>query len=98
MPLKVMDVVELRVKVIMEVTGGTVSAREAAARYGVSKTQVYEWLARYREGGASGLVPRSRRPLSSPGQLDAAVEDEIVRWRKARPRWGARKIRAKPSR
>jgi transposase InsO family protein len=40
------------------------------------------------------LVPRSRRPLHSPGQLDAEVEDEIVRWRKARPRWGAKKIRS----
>jgi transposase InsO family protein len=70
------------------------SPREAAARHGVSKSQVYVWLARYREQGADGLVPRSRRPASSPGQLDAAVEDEIVRWRKLRPRWGAKKIAA----
>jgi transposase len=94
MPLKVMDVVELRLQVISEVQSGLMSAREAAARHGVGKTQVYEWLARYREQGAAGLVPRSRRPASSPRQLDAAVEDEIVRWRKLRPRWGAKKIRA----
>ena len=94
MPLKAMDVVELRLRVVGEVESGVVSAREAAARHGISKTQVYEWLARYRERGASGLVPRSRRPLSSPGRLDAAVEGEIVRWRKLRPRWGAKKIRA----
>ena len=65
-----------------------------AERYGVAKTQLYEWLARYREQGAEGLVPRSRRPLRSPAQLDVATEDEIVRWRKDRPRWGAKKIRA----
>jgi transposase len=93
MPLKVMDVVELRLQVIADVRGG-MSPREAAARRGAGKTQVYEWLARHREEGAEGLVPRSRRPLSSPRQLDAAVEDEIVRWRKARPRWGAKKIRS----
>jgi len=93
MPLKVMDVVELRLRVIADVEAG-LSPREAAARHRVGKTQVYEWLARYEGFGAQGLVPRSRRPLSSPRQLDAAIEDEIVRWRKAKPRWGAKKIRA----
>lgn len=94
MPLKVMDVVELRLRVISEVQSGLVSPREAAAVHGVGKTQVYEWLARYRAEGAGGLAPRSRRPHASPAQLDAAVEDAIVAWRKRRPRWGARKIQA----
>jgi transposase InsO family protein len=94
MPLKVMDVVELRLQVISEVQSGLLSPREAAAVHGVGKTQVYEWLARYRAEGAGGLAPRSRRPHTSPAQLDAAVEDAIVAWRKRRPRWGARKIAA----
>lgn len=93
MPLKVMDLVELRLRVIADVQGG-LSPREAAARHGTSKSQVYEWLARHREGGAQGLLPRSRRPLRSPARLEAVIEEEIVRWRKARPRWGAKKIRA----
>ena len=93
MPLKVMDVVELRLQVIADVESG-MSPREAAARHQIGKTQVYEWLARHREEGASGLVPRSRRPLSSPRQVDGAVEDAIVAWRKDRPRWGAKKIRS----
>jgi transposase InsO family protein len=79
--------------VIADVQAG-MSARDAALRHRTSKTQVYEWLARYAAEGAQGLAPRSRRPLVSPRQLDAEVEDEIVRWRKARPRWGAKKIRA----
>jgi len=94
MPLKVMDVVELRLKVIGEVRSGSLSAREAAVRHGVGKTQVYEWLARYERDGAAGLAPRSRRPLHSPRQLDPGVEDQIVAWRKQRPRWGAKKIAA----
>jgi transposase len=93
MALKVMDVVELRLRVIADVRAG-MSPREAAARHGTSRTQVYEWLGRYAREGAGGLAPRSRRPRSSPRQLDAAVEEEIVRWRKARPRWGAKKIRS----
>jgi transposase InsO family protein len=70
------------------------SPRDAAVRHGTSKSQVYEWLARHRVDGVEGLLPRSTRPLTSPRQLDAAVEDEIVRWRKDRPRWGAKKIRS----
>jgi transposase InsO family protein len=93
MPLRVMGVVELRFRVIGDVQSG-MSVREAAARHGTSKTQLYEWLARYARDGAEGLVPRSRRPLRSPAQVDAGVEDEIVRWRKDRPRWGAKKIRS----
>jgi transposase InsO family protein len=93
MPLKVMDVVELRLRVVADVASG-MSAREAAARHGIGKTQVYEWLGRHREAGPDGLVPRSRRPLSSPRQLDAVTEDAIVAWRKDRPRWGAKKIRS----
>src|SRR5690349_13058444 len=94
MPLKVMDLVELRLRVLADVRAG-LSVREAAARHGTSKSQVYEWKARYSADGAEGLVPRSRRPVSSPRQLAPEVEDAIVRWRKERPRWGAKKIRAK---
>jgi transposase InsO family protein len=94
MPLKVMDVVELRLRMVNEVRDRRISPREVAERYGGSKTQLYEWLRRYEQHGVEGLVPRSRRPGHSPRQLDAATEDEIVRWRKKRPRWGAKKIRA----
>jgi transposase InsO family protein len=93
MPLRVMDEVELRLRVIADVQAG-MSPREAAVRHQTSKTQVYEWLSRYRQDGPEGLMPRSRRPLVSPHQVEAAVEDEIVRLRKGRPRWGAKKIRS----
>jgi transposase InsO family protein len=94
MPLKVMDMVELRLQVVAEVRAGLASPREAAARHGIGKTQVYEWLARYEAEGAGGLVPRSRRPLRSPRRLSPQIEDRIVAWRKQRPRWGAKKIAA----
>lgn len=93
MTLKVMDLVELRLRVLRDVESG-VPVRVAAARHGTSKSQVYVWLDRHRADGADGLVPRSRRPLHSPSQLPADLEDEIVRLRKAYPRYGAKKIRA----
>ncbi len=58
------------------------SVREVARSHGVSKTWLYELLARHRAGGLEALAPRSRRPRSSPTRVPAAVEDEIVLLRK----------------
>jgi transposase InsO family protein len=56
--------------------------REVAKAHGVSKTWLYELLARYKQNGEAGLVPRSKRPHSSPHQISPHFEDEIVRVRK----------------
>jgi transposase InsO family protein len=56
--------------------------RKVARDHGVSKTWVYELLARYRAQGEAGLVPRSKRPLHSPTKIADRFEDEIVRIRK----------------
>lgn len=58
------------------------SAREVAAAHGVSKSWVYELLARYRQDGQAGLAPRSRRPHRSPTRVWDRFEEEIVRLRK----------------
>jgi transposase InsO family protein len=58
------------------------SAREVAAAHGVSKSWVYELLARYRADGEAGLVARSRRPRRSPTKVAHRFEDDIVRVRK----------------
>jgi transposase InsO family protein len=96
MPLRVMDVVDQRLRLVLEVESGRLSAREAAAVFGVSRSQAYEWLARYRRAGPAGLVPRSRRPGRSPGETPSEIEDAIVTLHKQRRgRWGAKKIRAR---
>ena len=48
----------------IEVEGRT--AAEVVAAYGVSRSWVYELLARYRAEGDAAFEPRSRRPRSSP--------------------------------
>ena len=40
---------------------------EVAARYGVHRSWVYKLKARYEAEGDTALVPRSRRPTTSPG-------------------------------
>lgn len=59
------------------------SVREVAASHDVSKTWLYELLARYREAGDEGLRPQPRRPRSSPTRVSARVEEEIVALRKS---------------
>jgi transposase InsO family protein len=58
------------------------SVAEVAESHGLSRSWLYELLARYREHGEEGLRPRSRRPRSSPGRVSVLTEDEIVALRK----------------
>jgi transposase InsO family protein len=59
------------------------SVAEVAADHGVSRSWLYELLARYRAHGDDGLRPQSRRPRSSPTRVSAAMEEEIVALRKS---------------
>jgi transposase InsO family protein len=56
--------------------------REVAATYGVSRSWLYELLARYRREGDAVFEPRSRRPVSNPNATPLEVVDLIVRLRK----------------
>lgn len=58
------------------------SVKEVCEAHGVSRSWLYELIARYREHGDGGLIPQSRRPRSSPTRIPAALEDEIVALRK----------------
>lgn len=75
-----LSVVEQRYHGVMEVLADAPVA-EVAERYGVSRKQVYVWLARYREGGLGGFADRSHRPRSHPWRLDAEVEARLVQMR-----------------
>jgi transposase InsO family protein len=59
------------------------SVAEVVADHGVSRSWLYELLARYRAGGDDGLRPVSKRPHRSPTAVPARLEEEIVALRKA---------------
>ncbi|MFN2503696.1 MAG: helix-turn-helix domain-containing protein [Acidimicrobiales bacterium] len=59
------------------------SVAQVAADHGVSRSWLYELLARYRADGEEGLRPQSRRPRSSPTRVGAEMEEEIVALRKS---------------
>jgi transposase len=86
-----LSVVEQRYHAVMEVEAGA-QVTEVAARYGVSRKQVYVWLGRYRKDGLPGLLDRSHRPHGHPLQLAAEVEALVVQMRIGHPRWGPRRL------
>jgi transposase InsO family protein len=58
------------------------SAVEVVAAYGVSRSWLYEQLARYRAEGDAAFEPRSRRPHSSPAATPAQTVELVLRIRK----------------
>jgi transposase InsO family protein len=64
--------------------------RELCRRFGIHPDTGYKWLARWQS--EQDIADRSRRPHSSPGQTDPALEGQILLVRDAHPAWGARKI------
>jgi transposase len=64
-----------------------------AREFGISRKTGYKILNRYKQHGLEALCDRSRRPWRYANQLPLQVESLIVRAKKERPHWGARKIR-----
>jgi transposase InsO family protein len=97
-PLKVMDMAEMRLEILLEVAHSGASVAEVCRRHGISRQSFYVYKRRFEAEGLEGLEPRSRRPLRPAGQIDAGLELEICRLRKDHPGWGARRIRAELTR
>src|SRR3954470_15261057 len=64
----------------IEVEGRT--AAEVIADYGVSRSWLYELLARYRAEGDAAFEPRSRRPHTSPRATPPRTIELVLRIRK----------------
>lgn len=94
MALRVMAMAEMRLEVLLEAarSGETVTA--VCKRHGISRETFYVYLRRFRAEGTEGLEPRSRQPVNQPQRMPATIEEQICRFRKDHPKWGARRIRA----
>ncbi|CCF18731.1 transposase [Pseudorhizobium banfieldiae] len=71
--------------------GGGMS--EVCRAFGISRKTGYKIFNRYKDDGLEALTDRSRRPVRYANQLPDTVEAMIVRLKKEKPYWGARKIR-----
>jgi hypothetical protein len=57
---------------------GVSNVKEVCQAHDISRSWLYELIARYHEAGEEGLRPQARRPHSSPTRVVATVEEEIV--------------------
>jgi len=58
------------------------SPSELAKSHGISRSWIYELIARYRAGGYGALEPRSRRPRSCAHQVAPKIQRTILRLRR----------------
>lgn len=78
--------VEQRYQAVLAVIDDGQTVVDVAARVGVRRQTVHEWLVRYEDRGLDGLVDGSHRPRSCPHQMGSALAVK-------RPRFSAAPIR-----
>ena len=71
-----------RLLLVQRVTGQSWTVRSAAGAAGLSERQAYRWLARYRAGGAAGLIDRSSAPQRCRHRVSPERVAAIERWRR----------------
>lgn len=92
MPWKGVTVSEQRQRFLEDYKSNYYSIAELAERFGISRRTAHKWINRYKQHGQAGYQELSRRPHTCPWQTDRAIVKELVKLRKARPKWGPRKL------
>src|SRR5260370_11338805 len=94
MPWKASGVVEERMRFVMEFQRDEGTMTELCREYGISRPTGYALIERFQREGIAGLQDGSRAPLRHPNQTLAKIEEQILELRRARPRWGPKKLQA----
>lgn len=68
--------------IVLSILHDGLTPTQAALRFGVGRTWIYQLLARYSAGGLEALEPRSRRPKTNPRALSVEKRNQIVALRK----------------
>lgn len=92
MPWKETSVMEERLRFVARLLEGE-GMSEVCRAFGISRKTGYKIFNRYKDDGLEALTDRSRRPVRYANQLPDPVEAMIVRLKREKPHWGARKIR-----
>lgn len=81
-----------RIRLISDWLCGDYTKSQLARRFNVSRPTVDKWIARYIAAGASGLVDASRKPHSSPHQVDDEILMRLIAMKEAHSSWGPKKL------
>src|SRR5437764_9045449 len=92
MPWRESSVMEERLRFVARLLDGEAMS-DVCRDFGISRKTGYKIYNRYKESGLTALSDRSRRPVRYANQLPPQIEGLIVRLKREKPHWGARKIR-----
>ena len=92
MPWKESSVMDERLRFLARLLDGEPMS-QVCQDFGISRKTGYKIFDRYKEHGLEALSDRSRRPVRYANQLPSQIESLIVRLKRDKPHWGARKIR-----
>jgi transposase InsO family protein len=92
MPWKASSVMEERLRFVARLLEGE-EMSGLCREFGISRKTGYKIFERYQEHGLEALTDRSRRPVRYANQLPSQIEGLIVRLKRDKPHWGARKLR-----
>ena len=92
MPWKESSVMEERLRFVACLLEGE-RMSDVCREFGISRKTGYKIYNRYKEQGVDALCDRSKRPIRYANQLPFQVEQMIIRLKREKPYWGARKIR-----
>jgi transposase len=93
MPWKTTTKQEQRFDLVLQMRGGATSVVALCRRFKISRVTAYKWLNRLRAGRLKALKDKSRRPRHLARRTEPLWLERMMRLRKQRPTWGARKIR-----
>jgi transposase len=94
MPWRESSVMEERLRFVARLLDGE-GMSEVCRSFGISRKTGYKIFNRYKEDGLEALTDRSRRPVRYANQLPDQIERTIVRLKRDKPHWGARKACAR---
>lgn len=92
MPWQQTQMNEVRKEFVMKALEAGQSFAALCREYGVSRKTGYKWKLRAMDDGLKGLREHSRRPRSSPKQLDEETVCALIRLKMAHPGWGPKKV------
>lgn len=93
MPWPIQNVNTIRQEFVTKAMIKGASFAGLCREYGISRKTGYKWRERALEDGLCRLAEHSRRPKSSPSQLDEKTTCTLIRFKLRHPHWGPKKIR-----
>lgn len=95
MPWREVCSMDEKVRLMAALSAEEESVSELCEHFAISRKTAYKWWRRYLEFGPEGLKERSHAAQVVPWAISEAQAEAIIAVRRAHPRWGPRKLRAK---